>query len=403
MFILSEHPKRGKLKIPVYVWLPEISYLDDGCLTQVLNLSEFPFATNRIVLMPDTHQGYGMPIGGVLATKDVVIPNAVGVDIGCGIAFVRTNLSFDAISSALLNKWMEQILNAVPQGFSHHKVKQKAKSIDDFRRDFPKHKRIKNLWDEFENASFQMGTLGGGNHFIELQTDEDNQLCLMVHSGSRNFGYQIARHFNQTARKKRKLWNSQIPESYELDYLPDQSEDGKSYIAWMNLARAFANENRSHMMQAILHILTKTFPTLEIIEEIDIHHNDANLEIHEHEAVWVHRKGAIKVSKGEKGIIPGAMGRSSYIVRGRGSSMAYDSCSHGAGRAMSRKRAYQTYSRDTVMKELAKQDMIIGKRRLKDVAEEAPMAYKDIDFVIQQQSDLIEVDTKLMGKAVIKG
>ena len=403
MFILSEHPQKGKLKIPIYVWLPDLSYLDDGCLLQVLNLSELPFAVNRIVLMPDTHQGYGMPIGGVLATKDVIIPNAVGVDIGCGVAFVRTNLSYEAISSVLLNKWVEQILNRVPQGFSHHKIKQKVKCIDDFRLDFPEQRMIKNLWNELENAAFQMGTLGGGNHFIEFQADESNQLCLMVHSGSRNFGYQIARHFNQTARKKRKVWNSQLPESYELDYLPDQSEDGKSYIAWMNLARAFANENRGHMMQSILHILIQTFPMLEIIEEIDIHHNDANLEIHDHEAVWVHRKGAIKINKNEKGIVPGAMGRSSYVVRGKGNSDAYHSCAHGAGRAMSRKLAHRTYSLDAVMKELSERDMIIGKRRMKDVAEEAPMAYKDIDFVIKQQSDLIDVATKLTGKAVIKG
>jgi tRNA-splicing ligase RtcB (3'-phosphate/5'-hydroxy nucleic acid ligase) len=403
MFIISEHPERGILKTPIYVWLPDLSYLDDGCLAQVLNLSEFPFASNRIVLMPDTHQGYGMPIGGVLATKDVVIPNAVGVDIGCGVAFVRTNLSYEAISAILLNKWVEQILNTVPQGFSHHRDKQKVKCIDEFRLRHTEQKMIKNLWNELENASFQMGTLGGGNHFIEFQADEANRLCLMVHSGSRNFGYQIARHFNQTARKKRKGWNSQIPASHELDYLPDQSEDGQSYLAWMNLARDFANENRSHMMQVILHILIKTFPTLEIVEEIDIHHNDANLEVHDHEAVWVHRKGAIKIKKDEKGIIPGAMGRSSYIVRGRGNSKAYHSCSHGAGRAMSRKLAYQTYSRDTVMKELTEHDMIIGKRRMKDVAEEAPMAYKDIDFVIDQQLDLIEIVTKLTGKAVIKG
>jgi tRNA-splicing ligase RtcB (3'-phosphate/5'-hydroxy nucleic acid ligase) len=373
-------------------------------LVQALNLSEFPFAVNRIALMPDTHQGYGMPIGGVLATQNTLVPNAVGVDIGCGVSFIRTNLTYDAISGSMLHQWVERILDTIPQGFSHHKVKQAVNCFDDFKRYFPDQiKKVPALSKELEKASYQMGTLGGGNHFIEFQADENDRLCLMVHSGSRNFGYQIARYFNETAKKNRGKWHSAVPEGHELDYLPDQSEEGKSYIAWMNLARDFAAENRSHMMQRIVKILAKAFPAMDILEEIDIHHNDANLEVHDHESVWVHRKGAIKIAENEKGMIPGAMGRSSYIVKGKGNSASFHSCSHGAGRAMSRKHAYKTYSRDTVMKEMAVRQMIVGKRRMKDVAEEAPMAYKDIDFVIEQQSDLIEVVTKLIGKAVVKG
>lgn len=403
MFILKEHPKRGILKIPVYVWLPDISHLEEGCLNQAMNLSQLPFALNHITLMPDTHQGFGMPIGGVIALRQAIIPNAVGVDIGCGISFVRTNLHFDTVDRPLLEKWVEQVLNAIPQGFSHHLVRQESSSLEDFQKHHVEEKKHATLWREMDRAYFQIGTLGGGNHFIEFQSDEEGFLCLMVHSGSRNFGYQIARYFNDLARRHRKKWQSEIPKGFGLDYLPEESEEGTSYIRWMQVARAFAEESRSRMMESVLHILSGSRPDLEILNRADVHHNDVNREEHEGEWVWVHRKGAIRAENGELGLIPGAMGRSSYVVEGKGNRKSFNSCSHGAGRSMSRKQALHQYSPGMVMSELSDLNMILGKRKMKDVAEEAPMAYKDIDFVIDQQKDLIHVVMRLTGKAVIKG
>jgi tRNA-splicing ligase RtcB (3'-phosphate/5'-hydroxy nucleic acid ligase) len=403
MFVLSEHPQRGTLKIPIYVWLPDIAHLEEGCLEQALNLSELPFAFNRIALMPDTHQGFGMPIGGVMATREVIIPNAVGVDIGCGVAFCRTSLTGESFSRPLLTKWVEQILAIVPQGFSHHSQKQPCQALDDFQKKYPEERQQQHLWKEIDKGYYQIGTLGGGNHFIEFQTDKAGHLCLMVHSGSRNFGYQIAHYFNNMARKNRKQWQSSVPKGFALDYLPEDSQEGQSYINWMQLARHFARENREKMLDAVLRILTKNTPHMEVLEITDVHHNDANRELHDGEWVWVHRKGAIKAGEGEKGLIPGAMGRSSYVVEGRGNPKAFRSCSHGAGRAMSRKQALNQYSPTSVLAELEQQDMILGKRKMKDVAEEAPMAYKDIDFVIMEQMDLIKIIDQLTGKAVIKG
>jgi tRNA-splicing ligase RtcB (3'-phosphate/5'-hydroxy nucleic acid ligase) len=403
MFVLSEHPKRGTLKIPIYVWLPDIAHLEEGCLEQALNLSELPFALNRIALMPDTHQGFGMPIGGVLATREVIIPNAVGVDIGCGVAFCRTSLTSDSFSRQLLTKWVEQILASVPQGFTHHSQKQPCQTLDDFQKNHPDERQQQPLWKEIDRGYYQIGTLGGGNHFIEFQTDNAGHLCLMVHSGSRNFGYQIARYFNNVARNNRKNWQSSVPKRFALDYLPEGSREGLSYIHWMQLARQFARENREKILDAALRVLAKTIPQMEVLERSDVHHNDANRERHDGEWVWVHRKGAIKAGEGEKGLIPGAMGRSSYVVEGRGNQKAFLSCSHGAGRAMSRKQALHQYSPASVLTELEQRDMILGKRQMKDVAEEAPMAYKDIDFVIREQLDLIKIIDRLTGKAVIKG
>ena len=403
MFEIQRDAQGRQLPLPIKVWLPQQEELEAGCLQQALNLSHFPFAHQHIALMPDTHQGFGMPIGGILATREVIVPNAVGVDIGCGVAFAQTNLLWESVSRQMLQQWVNAIMEKIPQGFSHHKAKRVAKVLDDFQREHVEEKRHETLWKELERGYYQVGTLGGGNHFIELQSDEENRICLMIHSGSRNLGYQIARHFNTIAGRQRRRWHSIVPTAHQLDYLPEDSDDGRSYIQWMELARAFARESRQQMMQAAMQVVAGTGFEEALLEVIDVHHNDVNQESHGGTSVWVHRKGAIRARRGEKGLIPGAMGRCSYVVEGKGNPDAFSSCSHGAGRAMSRKEALRSYPREKVMAALAAQQVILGKKQLRDVGEEAPMAYKEIAFVMKQQEDLVIPLKQLTGKAVIKG
>ena len=403
MFIMSEHPTKGKCGVPVYIWLPSISDVEEGCLDQAFHLSMLPFAMERIVLMPDTHQGFGMPIGGVLASKGMVIPNAVGVDIGCGIAFRRTNLKASSLDELALKTCIEKVMRAVPQGFSHHKEKQPCRVLDEFCKYHQKERKHPVLWQEIARGYNQLGTLGGGNHFIEFQEDDEGYLCFMVHSGSRNFGYQVAKYFNSIAKNNRKKWHSDVPREYDLDFLPEETEECQSYLNWMNLARDFARENRATMMNVVCRIFEKQHKVMKIQLDLDVHHNDVNREHHENQWVWVHRKGAIRAAAGELAVIPGAMGRHSYVVRGLGNKLAFESCSHGAGRVMSRKEATHQFSPDTVMRELDQRGVLLGKTRLKDIGEEAPMAYKNIEFVMSQQNDLIQIVNQLTGKAVMKG
>lgn len=403
MFIMSEHPTKGKCGVPVYIWLPSINDVEEGCLGQAFHLSMLPFAMNRIVLMPDTHQGFGMPIGGVLASKGMVVPNAVGVDIGCGIAFRRTDLKASALDELTLKAYIEKVMTVVPQGFAHHKEKQPCRVLDEFCKHHQEERKHPVLWQEIARGYNQIGTLGGGNHFIEFQEDDEGYLCIMVHSGSRNFGYQVAKYFNSIARKNRKKWHGVIPGEYDLDFLPEETEECQSYLNWMNLARDFARENRTTMMNAAYRILDTQYGGTKIQLDIDVHHNDVNREYHDNQWVWVHRKGAIRAAAGELAVIPGAMGRHSYVVRGLGNKLAFESCSHGAGRTMSRKEAIHRFPPDTVMKELVQRGVLLGKTKLKDIGEEAPMAYKNIEFVMSQQKDLIQIEHQLTGKAVMKG
>ena len=403
MFVLTEHPKAGKLRTPVHVWLPGMDDLEEGCLEQALHLSMFPWAIDRIALMPDTHQGYGMPIGGVMATREVVVPNAVGVDIGCGVAFCTTSLLWRDLSRPIVSRWVEAILEQIPQGFSHHRDRHPADCIGQFQQVHPEEEEHKDLWKELDRGYYQMGTLGGGNHFIELQSDEEGRVCVMIHSGSRNLGYQIAGYFNRTAQNKRKEWKSPVPSSHQLDYLPVDSREGISYIRWMKLAREFARENRKRMMERVAQVLGSNGMAVNIGLVTDVHHNDVNLETHQKKTLWIHRKGAIRAAKGEKGIIPGAMGLHSYVVEGLGNPESFMSCSHGAGRAMSRKQALKTRTSRDVVAELEKKGVFLGKKKKGDVAEEAASAYKNIDFVIDQQQDLIRPLMRLEGRAVIKG
>lgn len=406
--------KNKKMKFPVKVWLKNRSQIDEGCLEQALHLADMPFVHQWVSLMPDTHVGMGMPIGGVIATKGVVIPNAVGVDIGCGMAYVGTNIKVADLreistgNGMFMQALVGDILRNIPVGFNRHRTKQVCASLDKAAAQMDKYSANPQLAKEIENGYFQAGTLGGGNHFIEIQESEHGLLGIMIHSGSRNFGKQICDYYHKTARVLNEKWYSPIPDEWRLAFLPVDSEEGRQYIDWMNLALDFAYENRSLMLKATKNILDRMMQkyahtNYQYGEEINCHHNYAALEHHYGANVWVHRKGATRARAGEKAVIPGAMGSYSYIVEGLGNEESFCSSSHGAGRQYSRKGAMEAFTAEQVMCDLKEQGVALGKNNKADVAEESRFAYKDIDEVMRNQKDLVKAVTRLKTVGVVKG
>ena len=410
MFVLSD--ESGKW--PVRVWLEKKEDIEESCLFQASHLAELPFLHKWVCLMPDTHTGKGMPIGGVIAAKNVLIPNAVGVDIGCGMAWTGTNIKAEELrgiltgNGNLLQGIVGDILRNIPTGFAHHKIQMPSYTLDRAFEEFDKYEEDGELLGQLDAGYFQIGTLGGGNHFIELQEDEEGYLSVMIHSGSRHFGKAVCDYFHQKARELNARWYSQVPDEYRLAFLPLDSREGRQYLNWMQLSMDFAMENRAKMMLAVKAILEKwigkyTDLHLAFTEEINCHHNYAALENHYGENVWVHRKGATRAREGELAVIPGAMGSFSYIVRGKGNPESFCSSSHGAGRRYSRKGAMSAFSCEEVIKDLREKQVILGKRNKSDVAEESRFAYKDIDEVMKNQSDLVEPVKKLHTVGVVKG
>lgn len=377
-------------KIPIISWSDNP---EEGALRQARNLANLPFAFHHIALMPDVHEGYGMPIGGVLAARDVVVPNAVGVDIGCGMVAVKTSLK--EIEVPELKKVLGRIRESIPVGFTHHKTRQDESFMPDL-------EPGKAAQREYAPALKQVGTLGGGNHFIEIQKDNDGYIWLMVHSGSRNIGYKVAQFYNNLARKSREKFHSTIPTSWDLDFLPMDSAEGQDYLSEMNYCLEFARASRYLMMRKICEIMEKEFPEISFEKEINIHHNYASEEKHYGEEVVIHRKGATSARKGQLGIVPGSQGTRSYIVKGLGNPESFESCAHGAGRKMSRARARKELSLEKEKARLDKKGVLHAIRGVRDL-DEAASAYKDIDEVMEAQKDLVEIVTTLEPLAVVKG
>ena len=411
MFVIYEEEKT---KAPIKVWVKDRESIEESCLEQAYNLSNLPFIHKWVSLMPDTHTGMGMPIGGVIATKDVVIPHAVGSDIGCGMIFVETNIDAQLLRSVqtgngvLMQAIIGSVQRSVPVGRAHHNKMKSSKVIDEAMRNIDKYMKAPTLVPQIEDAYYQIGTLGGGNHFIEFQEDESGKVGIMIHTGSRHFGKQIGDHFNQIAKDLNQTWYSSVPESYNLAFLPAKSEEGRLYLEYMNLALDFAEENREKILEAVMEAvspLVKKHCDIDVVytNKLNVHHNYAAMEIHYGKNVWVHRKGAIRARDGERGIIPGAMGSYSYIVEGKGNPESFESCSHGAGRVYSRTKAKEIYSVEKVMCDLKDQEVTLGKSNKKDVAEECRFAYKEIEKVIENQVDLITPIKKLKTIGVIKG
>jgi tRNA-splicing ligase RtcB (3'-phosphate/5'-hydroxy nucleic acid ligase) len=381
-------------RIPIKLWLDDI---EEGAMTQARNVANLPFAFRHVALMPDSHEGYGMPIGGVLAAKDAIVPNAVGVDIGCGMCGLQTNLT--DLPKETLKRIMGGIREIVPLGFKHHENKQDDGLMPPVEK-LPEGGIVDR---EYENARKQIGTLGGGNHFIEIQSGSDGHIWIMVHSGSRNIGLKVAEHYNNIARNLNEKWFSGVEKSKNLAFLPYHSQEAVNYLTEMQYCVDFAFANRKLMMDNIVAVFAdKAGNDFRPLEFVNIAHNYARLETHFNTDVFVHRKGATSARTGETGIIPGSQGTRSYIVKGKGNPESFESCSHGAGRLMGRRQAQRTLDLSEEIARLDQSGIIHSIRHRKDL-DEAPGAYKDIDKVMQNQPDLVEIVVTLSPLAVIKG
>ena len=343
-----------------------------------------------------------------------MIPNAVGVDIGCGMAYMQTNIRVADIkeimtgNGSLIQAMIGDIMRNVPVGFAHHKTEMPCYTMENAYNELERYEEDGELLGQLEAGFYQIGTLGGGNHFIELQEDEEGYLCVMIHSGSRHIGKSVCDYFHNKARELNRRWYSDVPDEYHLAFLPTDSHEGKQYLNWMQLSMDFARENREKMMLAVKAVLEKyigkyTDFNLEFSGDINCHHNYAALEHHYDKDVWVHRKGAVRAGNGELAVIPGAMGSYSYVVMGKGNPESFCSSSHGAGRRYSRKGAMAAFSCEEVILDLQKQGVILGKKGKADVAEESRFAYKDIEEVMDCQQDLVVPVKRLKTIGVVKG
>ena len=381
---------------PIKIWA---KYVDAHAMKEIFNLSTLPFVFHHLAFMPDVHGGKGMPIGGVLATKGVVIPNAVGVDIGCGMCAVKTSLKVADIPSEVLRKQiLRGIRKQIPLGFDHHKEAQDEASMPQGF-DIDKMTVVKR---QYVSATKQVGTLGGGNHFLELQKDTDGTLWIMIHSGSRNLGAQVGSYYNEKAKVLNIRWFSNVDPDIDMAFLPMQSDEAHAYWDEMNYCIEFALCNRKLMMERICQTIGEVYPDVQFEPMINIAHNYAVWENHFDENCIVHRKGATRARVGEIGIIPGSQGTKSYIVEGLGNVDSFQSCSHGAGRAMSRTEAVRSLSLEAEVAKLEAQGIVHAIRGQKDL-DEAAGAYKDIDELMANQTDLVKIVTELSPVAVIKG
>ncbi|MFA6089865.1 MAG: RtcB family protein [Candidatus Woesearchaeota archaeon] len=384
-------------KLPIKLWLND---LEQSALEQAKNLANLPFAFRHIAIMPDSHFGFGMPIGGVLAAKNVIIPNAVGADIGCGMCAVKTSLT--EISTEDLKKIMGILRKEIPLGKDWHKTGKNQNLVPEFDPHVdPAYYEI--VGPSRGDALKQIGTLGGGNHFIEIQKGSDGFIWLMLHSGSRNVGKRTADHYNALAISLNEKWHSGIPKHWELAYLPIDSKEGQAYLAEMNWCVKFALANRKQMMTVFKEATNAVCGNSTSFDKmINIAHNYAQLENHFGQNVWIHRKGATLASTDTIGIIPGSLGSPSYIVNGLGNRESFNSCSHGAGRKMGREVAKRTLNLEEEIEKLNSQGIVHGLRHQNDL-DESVGSYKNIDEVMKNQSDLVSILVKLQPLASIKG
>lgn len=410
MFVVYDKEKNC---VPIRVWLASVDDIEPGCLQQATNLSNLPFVYSHVVLCPDTHQGYGMPIGGVIACDRVVIPNAVGNDIGCGVLAVQTSLT--DISTENLKAILGEIRSRIPVGFAHHTEPIiSSGALPEFGPEYSKsgedERRGLLSWEdgypvickEYNSALHQVGTLGSGNHFVEIQKGSDGYIWYMIHSGSRNLGKKVADYHNKIAKALNRDWHSKVDNSWDLAFLPVNSEEGQTYLREMNYCLEFARLNRNKMADQIAIAFESIVGSVSFTDRIDIHHNYADIENHKGRNLWVHRKGATRAYEGELGVIPGSQGTKSYIVKGKGNPESFKSCSHGAGRRMGRKQAVRELDLNEEVKKLEDKGILHAIRGKNDL-EEAAGAYKDIEEVIANEADLVDVVVELQPLAVVKG
>ena len=400
--------------MPVKSWCENC---EEGAVKQAVNLAHHPALVHHVALMPDAHQGYGMPIGGVVAAKGAVIPAAVGVDIGCGMIATETDIPAEAFAEMSFRRaFQEKLKERIPVGEGEsHRVTQDWDGFEEY----TAHNGMRSsLWPS-KLDRMNLGTLGGGNHFIELQKstaldgsgdpEGGAKVWLMIHSGSRNLGKRIEEHYHRIAARMCERFHTPLPDK-DLAFLPIDEPTGHDYFTDMLFALRYAKENRRRMMEMMKATLAEFVPGANFVRTIDIHHNYAAFEEHFGEKVCVHRKGATSAKLDEIGIIPGSMGTASYIVRGLGNPDSFMSCSHGAGRRMSRIAASTTLTveecdkaMDGIVCERWHKYKGFGKAKGRLDLSEAPQAYKDIEDVIASELDLVEPLVRLVPLASLKG
>jgi tRNA-splicing ligase RtcB len=414
-------------RVPVLSWAPG---LEDGARKQALNCASLPVTHHHVAVMADGHQGYGVPIGAVLPMKDAISPYAVGNDIGCGMALVPTTISKSDLLPAR-DDLMNEIAATIPSGMSGRKTERPGEQVDNLLelafdamaeaagvlgarlstaqtpvigKDSPTLTR-----DQFvHRGGSQAGTLGSGNHFVELLVGPDDDVWVMLHSGSRGVGSLVCNNYHRMALEHCAQAGITLPDP-GLAYLPLDTDDtwsrvGECYIRSLKAALDFAQANRHRMLEDVATILSATFPgALRWDESVNIHHNDATLEEHYGEQVWVHRKGAVKASEGRATVTPGSMGTGSFLGRGRGEASSFSSCSHGAGRVMSRGQARRELSLDEQLRQIRDAGSKVYAANTGDVLDEMPGAYKDLDTVMAAQSDLVETVRRFTPLATYKG
>ena len=389
-------------RVPVKVWTND---LEAAARQQLENVSRLPIVHGHIAAMPDVHAGIGATVGSVIPTKGAIVPAAVGVDIGCGMNAVRLSLAARDLPDSL-GRIRSAIESAVPVGFDMHggvnaeraaAVKALERRLDRIVKRSPAIATMQRNFDE--TWARQLGTLGGGNHFIEICLDESQHAWVMLHSGSRGIGNAIGRHFIERARREMERHDMRLPDR-DLAWLAEGSPVFDHYVEAVHWAQDYAMENRRQMMRAVLGALRAHVPPFrEMGEAINCHHNYVARERHFGEDVLVTRKGAIRAGAGDMGIIPGSMGARSYIVRGKGDPDSLCSCAHGAGRRMSRTEAKRRFSAADVQL----QTEGVECRKDAGVIDEIPGAYKPIDEVMANQSELVEVVHTLKQVVCVKG
>ena len=392
---------------PVKLWTQGVP-VEEAARAQLAHMARMPFVYRHVAVMPDVHVGIGATVGSVVATQAAIIPAAVGVDLGCGMMAVATSLRAEHLPDSL-SGLRRKIELAVPHGF----VTDRDYALKGSWRETPEEvtARWALLAERFavivgkrpklatKRPQAQLGTLGGGNHFIELCLDTAGAVWVMLHSGSRGVGNRIGQLFIELAREDMRRHFINLPDR-DLAYLVEGTEHFDDYVEAMSWAQDYAAENRRAMMTSVLAVLRNELPPFELSEvAVNCHHNYVARERHFGEAVWVTRKGAVRAGRGELGIIPGSMGARSYIVRGLGHAESFESCSHGAGRRMSRTEARKRFS----VEDHVAATVGVECRRDAGVIDETPAAYKDIDAVMAAQRDLVEVVATLKQVLCVKG
>lgn len=388
-------------RVPVKIWTDDI---DERSKRQLANIASLPFVHHHVAAMPDVHLGIGATIGAVIATRRAIIPAAVGVDIGCGMVAARLSIGANELDEKALNRVFEQITRDVPVGRAQHADERvlvaAARPFEaGLKALSERHPGLLRAFGKLSKWPNQLGTLGSGNHFIEVCLDEAGRVWVMLHSGSRGIGNAIANYFIHLARQDMQRWMIQLPD-LDLAYFPEGSEHFSDYLEAVLWAQRYALQNRRSLLELVLAALARHLPPFVVTSEaLDCHHNYVAPERHYGARVWVTRKGAIRARRGDLGIVPGSMGTRSYIVRGKGDPESFCSSAHGAGRRMSRSVAARLFT----PLDLAQQTAGVICRKDKGVIDEIPGAYKDIDQVMENQRELTEILHTLKQVVCVKG